>query len=162
MILPTPTKSFALFELQSYSLCHNYLPQSLRHPQLMTSTSLLIPAPPSNASAVSRLALNTMAAMTSSPMIKPTFSTQSSMETTSTNPFSYHSHLTSSRPLVGAGVVTSALPYSSLPTAYIIISPHAPISPQHAPHLPLNSTKVLGTNFTFSTLGHGTANLTPF
>ncbi len=110
-IRPIPPKSFTLFELQSYSLCHNFLPQSLRHQQLTPSTSLLIPAPPSNASATSILALTTMAAMTSSQMMRPAFSTLSFMATTSANLFAYPSHLTSSCPLVWAGAVTSANPW---------------------------------------------------
>ncbi len=161
-IRPTPPKSFVLFKLQSYYLCHKFLPQSLRHQQLTTLTSLLIPAPPSNASAASLLALTTMAAMTSSQTTKPAFSMLSIMATTSTNPFSPNSHLTSSCPLVGAGAVTSAPPYSSPLTANATISPHAPISPPHSQNPPLNLTKILGTNSTFSALCQDTANLTPF
>jgi hypothetical protein len=121
-----------LFQLQSYYLFHNFLPRSPRHQKLMRLTSLLIPAPPSNASAASLLALTTMTAMTSSQMMKPAFSTLSFMAITSTNPFSYHSHPASSCPLVGAGAVTSALPYSSPLAANATISPHAPISPPHS------------------------------
>ncbi len=128
----------------------------------MTLTSVLIPAPPSNASAASLLALTTMAAMTSSQMTKLAFSTLSFMATTSTHPFSYHSHSTSSCPFVGAGAVTSAPTYSSPPTANATISPHAPISPPHSQNPPLNLTKILGTNSTFSALHHDTENLTPF
>ena len=97
-----------------------------------------------------------------SPMMKPYSSMLSFTETTSTNSSSYHSYLTSSRPLAGAGAVTYAPPCSSPPTAYISIGSVVPISPSQSQHLPLNSTKVLGTNSTFSALCHDTTNLILF
>ena len=114
---------------------------------------------------ISRLTI--MEVMTSSRMTKPAFSTPNSTETTSTKPSLRPSLPTPSHPLVGSDAATSAPLYSSPPTAYLIISPYAPISPPQSPqpqHLPLKLMKFhkwLKKNSTFYVLHRDTTNSLP-
>ena len=119
----------------------------------------------SNAFVVSQIVLITMEVMTSSRMTKPDFYKLNSTETTSTKPSLLPSLPTPSHLLDGTNAVMSALLYSSPPTAYLIISPYAPISPPQSPqppHLPLKLMKLqkwLRKNSTFCVLHDGTMNL---
>jgi hypothetical protein len=78
-------------------------------------SNLLIVALSFHASAALLLAHTTMEAMISSLMMKPGIFMQNFMAITSTNPFSYHFHQTSSSPLDGTDAVTYAQNYSYPP-----------------------------------------------
>ena len=165
---PTPTKSSVLFDFQSTSLCHKYLPQSLHNLRLMMLTNLLIVALSFHASAALLLAHTTMEAMISSLMTKPGIFMQNFMAITSTNPFSYHFHPTSSSPLDGTDAVTYAQNYSYLPKVATTTTCYAPIinvlshynAQSH--HKLLNLTTISAKNSTLYALHHDTKISTPF